>query len=208
VDLVASHQDLRFDQHQHDHDQHQDLNRTFLELKSYKTSSLQTEVKSIAIEVLCLNFKKHVLLITLLGGFSIGAVTGFVEDWIFSPAASLFALLALIAADHTTGLVVAWRRGSFDTRKALSIFWKLLSHIGLLMFANNLSKGSVFIAWLNEGIFVPIVLVNMLSLIKNLSLLGYIKRDFAQWINKKVDTYKNESIQANNTSGSNSDPAQ
>jgi phage-related holin len=169
---------------------------------------LQTEVKSIAIEVLCLNFKKHVLLITLLGGFSIGAVTGFVEDWIFSPAASLFALLALIAADHTTGLVVAWRRGSFDTRKALSIFWKLLSHIGLLMFANNLSKGSVFIAWLNEGIFVPIVLVNMLSLIKNLSLLGYIKRDFAQWINKKVDTYKNESIQANNTSGSNSDPAQ
>ncbi len=208
MDLVASHQDLRFDQHQHDHDQHQDLNRTFLELKSYKTSSLQTEVKSIAIEVLCLNFKKHVLLITLLGGFSIGAVTGFVEDWIFSPAASLFALLALIAADHTTGLVVAWRRGSFDTRKALSIFWKLLSHIGLLMFANNLSKGSVFIAWLNEGIFVPIVLVNMLSLIKNLSLLGYIKRDFAQWINKKVDTYKNESIQANNTSGSNSDPAQ
>ena len=208
MDLVASHQDLRFDQHQHDHDQHQDLNRTFLELKSYKTSSLQTEVKSIAIEVLCLNFKKHVLLITLLGGFSIGAVTGFVEDWIFSPAASLFALLALIAADHTTGLVVAWRRGSFDTRKALSIFWKLLSHIGLLMFANNLSKGSIFIAWLNEGIFVPIVLVNMLSLIKNLSLLGYIKKDFAQWINKKVDTYKNESIQANNTSGSNSDPAQ
>ena len=208
MDLVASHQDQQFDQHQHDHDQHQDLNRTFLELKSYKTSSLQTEVKSIAIEVLCLNFKKHVLLITLLGGFSIGAVTGFVEDWIFSPAASLFALLALIAADHTTGLVVAWRRGSFDTRKALSIFWKLLSHIGLLMFANNLSKGSIFIAWLNEGIFVPIVLVNMLSLIKNLSLLGYIKKDFAQWINKKVDTYKNESIQANNTSGSNSDPAQ
>jgi phage-related holin len=153
-------------------------------------------MKSIAIEVLCLNFKKHVLLITVVGGFSIGAFTGFVEDWIFSPAASLFALLALIAADHIVGLVVAWKRGSFDTRKALSIFWKLLSHIGLLMFANNLAKGSMFLGWLNEGIFVPVVLVNMLSLIKNLSLLGYIKKDFAQWINKKVDTYKNENISA------------
>lgn len=153
-------------------------------------------MKSIAIEVLCLNFKKHVLLITVVGGFSIGAFTGFVEDWIFSPAASLFALLALIAADHIVGLVVAWKRGSFDTRKALSIFWKLLSHVGLLMFANNLAKGSMFLGWLNEGIFVPVVLVNMLSLIKNLSLLGYIKKDFAQWINKKVDTYKNENISA------------
>jgi len=160
-------------------------------------------MKSIAIEVLCLNFKKDVLLITVVGGFSIGAFTGFVEDWIFSPAASLFALLALIAADHITGLVVAWRRDAVDTRKALSIFWKLLSHVGLLMFANNLAKGSVFLGWLNEGIFVPIVLVNMLSLIKNLSLLGYIKRDFAQWINKKVDTYKNESL-PNDTNNSNS----
>lgn len=153
-------------------------------------------MKSIAIEVLCLNFKKHVLLITVVGGFSIGAFTGFVEDWIFSPAASLFALLSLIAADHIVGLVVAWKRDAVDTRKALSIFWKLLSHVGLLMFANNLAKGSMFLGWLNEGIFVPIVLVNMLSLIKNLSLLGYIKKDFAQWINKKVDTYKNENISA------------
>jgi phage-related holin len=163
-------------------------------------------MKSIAIEVLCLNFKKHVLLITVVGGFSIGVITGFVEDWIFSPAASLFALLALIAADHIANLVVAWKRGSFDTRKALSIFWKLLSHIGLLMFANNLAKGSVFLGWLNEGIFVPIVLVNMLSLIKNLSLLGYIKRDFAKWIDKKIDTYKNEDISSPSNS-SNTNPS-
>lgn len=135
-------------------------------------------------------------MITVLGGFSIGAFTGFVEDWIFSPAASLFALLALIVADHIAGLVVAWKRDAFDTRKIVSIFWKLLSHIGLLMFANNLAKGSVFLGWMNEGIFVPIVLVNMLSLIKNLSLLGYIKRDFAKWIDKKIDTYKNENISA------------
>ena len=74
------------------------------------------------------------------------------------------------------------------------------------MFANNLAKGSVFLGWLNEGIFVPIVLVNMLSLIKNLSLLGYIKRDFATWINKKVDTYKNESISNHTDNSNNSNP--
>lgn len=161
-------------------------------------------MKSIAIEVLCLNFKKHVLLISVLGGFSLGAFTGFVEDWIFSPAASLFALLALIVADHIAALVVAWKRDAVDTRKAISVFWKLLSHVGLLMFANNLAKGSVFLGWMNEGIFVPIVLVNMLSLIKNLSLLGYIKRDFAKWIDKKIDTYKNEDISSSSNSNGSS----
>jgi len=174
-----------------------------LRLKSYINTALQEDMKSIAIEVLCLNFKKHVLLISVLGGFSIGAFTGFVEDWIFSPAASLFALLALIVADHIASLVVAWKRDAVDTRKAISVFWKLLSHVGLLMFANNLAKGSVFLGWMNEGIFVPIVLVNMLSLIKNLSLLGYIKRDFAKWIDKKIDTYKNEDISSpSNSNGS------
>jgi phage-related holin len=169
---------------------------------------LHDDMKSIAIEVLCLNFKKHVLLITLVGGFSLGAFTGVVEDWIFSPAASLFALLALIACDHIAALALAWRRDAVDTRKALSIFWKLLSHIGLLMFANNLAKGSVFLGWLNEGIFVPLVLVNMLSLIKNLSLLGYIKKDFAKWIDKKIDTYKNESLSStSNTANTDSNPS-
>ena len=174
-----------------------------MKLDSYISTALQQDIKSIATEVLCLGFKKDILLITVIGGFSIGAITGFIQDWIFSPPAAFFALLGLIAADHIAGLIVAWKRDSFDTRRAMSIFWKLLSHIALLIFANNLSKGSVFLAWLNEGIFVPLVLVNMLSLIKNLSLLGYIKKDFAQWINKKVDTYKNENI-SNNTNNSNS----
>jgi phage-related holin len=157
-------------------------------------TTLKADLKEIATQVLCLHFKKHILLISLVGGFSIGAFTGFIEDWIFSPAASLLALLALIFADHVAGIAVALKRNSLDTRKMFSVFWKLLSHVALLMFANNLSKGSVFLSWLNEGIFVPIVLINLLSLIKNLSLLGYIKRDFARWIDKKIDTYKNETL--------------
>ncbi len=144
------------------------------------------------------------LLLTVVGGFSIGALTGFVEDWIFSPAVSLYALLALIFVDHIASIAVAVKRGSLDTQKMFNVFWKILSHVALLMFANNLSKGSVFLAWLNEGIFVPIVLINMLSLIKHLSLLGYIKRDFAKWIDKKIDTYKNETL---SSSSSNSDSA-
>ena len=175
---------------------------TRLKLITYISPTLKADLKEIAIQVLCLNFKKHILLISLVGGFSIGAFTGFIEDWIFSPAASLLALLALIFADHVAGIAVALKRNSLDTRKMFSIFWKLLSHVALLMFANNLSKGSVFLSWLNEGIFVPIVLINLLSLIKNLSLLGYIKRDFARWIDKKIDTYKNESL---SSTSSNSD---
>jgi uncharacterized membrane protein len=72
-----------------------------------------------------------------------------------------------------------------------------LSHTGLLVFATNLSKGSAALFWLNEGVFVPLVIVNLLSLIKNLSLLGWIKRGIAEFFYRKIDTYKNQFIEKN-----------
>ena len=129
------------------------------------------------------------------GGFSVGATSGFVEEWIISPAATYWALLALIALDHLSGVYLAYKTHRFETRKALRVFWTLISHTALLLLSNQLSKGSDALFWLNEAIFVPLVLVNLLSLIKNLSLLGYIKRGFAEFFYKRIDRYKNEFIE-------------
>jgi hypothetical protein len=45
-------------------------------------------------------------------------------------------------------------------------------------------------------VFVPIVIVNLMSLVKNLALLGWIKRGFARMITDKIDNYKNEYLEA------------
>lgn len=133
-------------------------------------------------------------LLVWIGGFSVGSISGFVENWIVSPAVSFYALIALIFADHATGVFLAWKRNKFETRKFLRIFWTLLSHVALLYFSMQLSKGAKSLFWLNEAVFVPLVLVNLLSLVKNLSLLGFIKKNFASLLYKKIDVHKNEFI--------------
>lgn len=160
------------------------------------------ELKEISESVLSLNLKPLILVITSLGGFTLGSVSGFVSDWIYSPAVSFYALLALIAADHFSGMYRAYINNRFETRKACRVFWTLLTHVFLLGFASNLAKGSSALYWIDEGIFVPLVLVNLLSLVKNLSLLGLVKKDFANFLYRKIDTYKNDLVNDKKTNPS------
>lgn len=131
----------------------------------------------------------------VFAGLIAGTMSAFVNDWIFDPSISYFTLVGLIAADHLSGSYLAFKHNRFDTRVALRIFWTLLSHTALLMFSTNLSKGADVLFWLNEAVFVPIVIVNLMSLVKNLALLGWIKKGFARMITDKIDNYKNEFIE-------------
>lgn len=164
---------------------------------NFISQTFQNDLSEIVESVFSLKLKTQILFASVFGGFSLGALTSFVTGWVFDPAASYFALIALIAADHLTGVILALRNNRFETRKATRIFWTLLSHTGLLTFATNLSKGSDALFWLNEGVFVPLVLVNLISLVKNLSLLGYLKKDFAGFFYSKIDAYKNDYIKKN-----------
>jgi len=165
--------------------------QTARKMKSHSINEFMSITKS----VLSLNLKIVPFTISVFGGFTLGSISGFVSNWIFDPAVSYYTLMLLICCDHFTGMWIAWKNNRFETRKATRIFWTLLSHTGLLAFATNLAKGSNAIYWLNEGIFVPLVVVNLISLVKNLSLLGFIKRSFAEMLYKKIDVYKNEYIQ-------------
>jgi phage-related holin len=159
-----------------------------------KNFPVVTEAKEIIDSVLSLNLKPVVLIIASFGGFTFGSLTGFVTDWIYTPAVSFYALLALITADHVSGVYRAWIYNRFETRKALRIIWTLLTHVFLLSFASNLAKGSSALYWLDEGVFVPLVIVNLLSFVKNLSLLGFVKKEFASILYRKVDLYKNDFV--------------
>lgn len=150
------------------------------------------EIQEVVCSMFSVNLKAPLLV--WFGGFSIGSISGFVENWIVSPAVSFYALIILIFADHASGVFLAWKRNKFQTRKFLRIFWTLLSHVALLYFSMQLSKGAKSLFWLNEAVFVPLVLVNLLSLVKNLSLLGFIKKNFASLLYKKIDVHKNEFI--------------
>ena len=130
-----------------------------------------------------------------IGGFSFGTISGFVDNWIFEPSISYLALLVLIACDHVTGALWAYKNETVESKKFGRIIYTLLSHTALLFFATQLSKGSAALFFLNEAVFVPLVLVNLLSLIKNLSLLGFIKKGFVPMFYKKIDKFKDNIVE-------------
>ncbi len=166
-------------------------NKTKMKTLIDKLTSTQEflEIQEIVGSIFSANLKAPFLI--WIGGFSFGSVSGLVEDWLHAPAASFYALVILIFADHLSGVALAWKRNDFQTRKFLRIFWTLLSHCALLYFSMQLTKGANALFWLNEAVFVPLVIVNLLSLVKNLSLLGFIKKDLASFLYKKIDIHKN-----------------
>jgi len=163
--------------------------------KQTKTKAMRQFIKDdilpIVESVLSLKLKASVLLTTLFGGFSIGMITGMVENWIFEPYMAFYSLIGIIFCDHLSGMYLAWIGNRFQTKKAARIMWTLLAHTGLLTAATGLST-SDGLYWLNEAVFTPLAIFNLLSLIKNLALLGFIKKDVVGFIYRKVDNYKND----------------
>ena len=162
------------------------------------------EIEAVISSILSLNLKAGVWIITIFGGWTIGAITAFVSNWVYDSAEAYYALLGLIFADHFSGMYLAFKHNRFETRKATRIFWTICSHTALLIFGCNLAKGSAALFWLDESIFVPLCLVNLISLVKNLSLLGWIKKDFADWFYRKIDVYKNDFTQKKDEKDQNS----
>jgi hypothetical protein len=173
--------------------------------KTQTMNRISEEFSGIVSSILSLKLKTEVWFTSVFGGMTVGMITGFVGNWIYSPYESYFSLIGLIICDHLSGMYLAYKTNRFETRKAVRIFWTLCSHTGLLLFASNIAKGEETLFWLDETVFVPLCLVNLLSLVKNLALLGYIKHEFAGWFYKKIDVYKNEFIQKNNDRPGNGD---
>lgn len=150
------------------------------------------DVIDIVESILSLKLKTSVWLVTVLGTFTIGSVGSFITEWVFTPSESFLALIGVIVMDHLSGMYRAYKNHSFETKKALRIFWTLLSHTALLSFSYNMAKGSDMFENMSQGIFLSLCSVNLLSLIKNMSLLGWIPKGLADWLYKRIDVYKNE----------------
>ncbi len=90
-------------------------------MESYHTNTprIQTELFEIFESVCSLKLKMKTLFFAVVGGFTIGGLSALIDDWIFSPSVSYFALIGLICADHVTGVSLAWRHNRFETKKAL-----------------------------------------------------------------------------------------
>ena len=140
--------------------------------------------------LLGLRIKPAILLFSMCMGFTFG-IAEFVTAWVWNPAALYFTISAMVVADTVTGMIIALRKKNFETRKALRGFYKWLAYTVVLAITNQLIKHDTYLIILREVVFIPMVLVLLASVIKNLTLLGYLNKGLGKWIGNNIDLYKN-----------------
>jgi hypothetical protein len=107
--------------------------------------------------------------------------------------AEQFLSVALIVfADGFFGVWAGIKREGFKTYKAIKVlktfgFWTLM--LGCIL---SIEKGFQGTSWLSETIMAPFMVFQLISILKNASMVGIIKNELVIKILDKLDQHKGE----------------
>ena len=98
----------------------------------------------------------------------------------------------VIFADGFFGIWAGVKREGFQTRKALSVlrtfgFWAVMLSAIL-----SIEKGFKGTSWLSETIMAPFLVFQLISILKNASMVGIVKNELVTQILDKLDKHKGE----------------
>lgn len=147
------------------------------------------DIKEVICSIFELNLKKPILV--WLSGISLGVVSSFIEEWVYNDIRVYLFIVSLITIDAVLAIYIAWKNDDVQTKKLPIFAWSLVAQTGLISFATTFSRVDTLF-WLDDAVVAPIVLVNLLSVIKHLSILGYLPKGLAEILYKKIDTHKNQ----------------
>ena len=98
----------------------------------------------------------------------------------------------VVFADGFFGIWAGVKREGFQTRKALSVlktfgFWTIM-----LAAILSIEKGFTGTSWLSETIMAPFLVFQLISILKNASMVGVVKNELATKILDKLDNHKGD----------------
>lgn len=127
--------------------------------------------------------------------FVVGALWGAIDAHVYSPVLGYSVMAGMVALDAFLGVWIALKFKRYDKAKLLNAVANLLAYTVVLAIAHNLRKSEPLLFWLPQAVFVPVVLTVFISIIKNLSLLGFLSRSLTHFLSDRVETYKNQILQ-------------
>jgi hypothetical protein len=101
-------------------------------------------------------------------------------------------LLAVVALDGFFGVMAGIKREGFQTNKAIKVLrtgftWILI--LTVLLFVERGFRGT---SWLSETVIIPFIVFQIISALKNASMIGWIPSTLLNEILDKIDLHKGE----------------
>jgi phage-related holin len=98
----------------------------------------------------------------------------------------------VIFADGFFGVWAGVKREGFKTFKALSVLKTFIFWIVMLSAILTIEKGFTGTGWLSETIMAPFLVFQLISILKNASMVGVVKNELLTQILDKLDKHKGD----------------
>ena len=132
------------------------------------------------------------LIITL----SMSTLLAFVGTYFFNltadKAEQFLAVGLVIFADGFFGVWAGMKREGFQTFKALKVLKTFGFWMVMLACILSIEKGFTGTSWLSETIIAPFMVFQLISVLKNASMVGIVKNELLTQILDKLDKHKGE----------------
>jgi phage-related holin len=100
----------------------------------------------------------------------------------------------VIFADGFFGVWAGVKREGFKTFKALSVLKTFVFWIVMLSAILTIEKGFTGTSWLSETIMAPFLVFQLISILKNASMVGVVKNELLTQILDKLDKHKGDRV--------------
>jgi phage-related holin len=133
---------------------------------------------------------KTTKLILLSSMMSFGFICSYFMELTMQNAEQYLAITTLIFADGFFGVIAGVRREGFKTYKAIKILRTLLFWIIMLTVILVIEKSIPGAGWLSETLLMPLVIFQLISVLKNSSMAGFVKVEVLNQILDRIDKHK------------------
>lgn len=129
-------------------------------------------------------------LIVTGGSMSLAFICSYFMELTMQNAEQYLAIAALIFADGFFGVCAGIKREGFKTYKAIKILRTLIFWFITLTVILMIEKSIPGAGWLSETIVMPLVVLQLISALKNASMAGFIKMEALNEILDRIDNHK------------------
>ena len=102
------------------------------------------------------------------------------------------ALVAVVFIDGFFGIAAGVKREGFQTRKAVKVLQRVITWVAFLTVILMVERGFEGTSWLSETIIVPFIILQLVSALKNASMVGLIKSADLNKLLDRIDLHKGD----------------
>ncbi|CAL2106366.1 conserved membrane hypothetical protein [Tenacibaculum sp. 190524A02b] len=103
-------------------------------------------------------------------------------------------IFLVVLVDLAFGVARAIKYKVFEVSKAFKSVFMLVAFWGLLYTVLTIEKGFSYVDWLSEAIVLPILIFQLISILKNMQILGLISNELLGKILSSIDKHKEKNV--------------